>query len=322
MIVDYFGVFDDVAKALEFDDNSVQQVITNISQLKNNFIKAIETCLNYFPNVDRDIANFEALMQAQECIDTNEKGDAFASDYSYLSRHWEAISPDPILNDYEHDYKWLTQVYQSVQPVKETGRLIWHVLGEKTLQLIHKNIHADTILGDMEKVIVNADVLEEFVRTNDPKKIKEVEIEISKRLAKQGDNPKFKALGERLQKIKEQAEQGIINSIEFLKYLIKLAEDLLKAEKEETTIEEQKNAKTALTELFQDVKKEKTPKIVENIVNDIDKIVSSIRFDLWQNTTKGQRLVKQALKSVMFKYKLHNDEDLFDKTYKYIEQYY
>jgi len=322
LIVDYFGVFDDVAKALEFDDNSVQQVITNISQLKGKFQKAIETCLNYFPNVDRDVANFDALMKAQECIDTNEKRDAFASDYSFLSRHWEAISPDPFLNEFEHDYKWLTQIYQSVQPVKETGRLIWHALGAKTLALIHKNIHAETILGDMEKVVVNADVLEEFVRTNDPKKIKQVEIEISKRIAKHGNNPKFKALGERLQKIKEQAEQGIINSIEFLKYLIKLAEDLLKAEKEETTEQEQKTAKSALRELFQSVKTDKTPKIIENIVTDIDSIVKIVRFDLWQNTTKGQREVKKALRETLLKYTLHSDQDLFEKTYKYIEQYY
>lgn len=322
LIVDYFGVFDDVAKALEFDDNSVQQVITNISQLKNKLKIAMETCLNYFPDVDRDVANFDALMQAQECIDTNEKRDAFASDYSYLSRHWEAISPDPFLNDYEHDYKWLTQIYQSVQPVKETGRLIWHALGAKTLALIHENIHAEKILGDMEKVVVNADVLEEFVRNPNEKKIKQVEIEISKRIAKHGNNPKFKALGERLQKIKEQAEQGIINSIEFLKYLIKLAEDLLKTEREETTEQEQKSAKSALTELFQDVKTEKTPKIVENIVNDIDKIVNAKRFDLWQNTTKGQRLIRQALRKTLLKYKLHRDDDLFEKAYKYIEQYY
>jgi len=322
LIVDYFGVFDDVAKALEFDDDSIQKVITNISQLKHKFQKTIETCLSYFPEIDRNIVDYETLMAAVECLKDNEQRDAFAADYSFLSRHWEAISPDKFLNKFEHDYKWLTQVYQTVRPTNNIGQLIWHTLGAKTLQLIHKNIHAEGIVTDMEKVVVNADILDEFIRTRDPKKLKEVEIEISKRIAKHIDKPVFKALGERFQKIKEQAEQGIINSIEFLKYLIKLAEDLRIAEKEETTKEEQKSAKSALTELFQDIKTEKTPKIIENIVNDIDKIVKVVRFDLWQNTTGGQKLVKKHLKEILFKYKLHNDEDLFAKAYKYIEQYY
>lgn len=322
LIVDYFGVFDDVAKALDFDEKSVQKVITNISQLKNNLKKAMDDCLAYFPEVDRDVANYEALLQAQECINTNEKRDKFAADYSYLARHWEAISPDPFLNSFEHDYKWLSNIYQSVKPSNETGRLIWHTLGVKTVQLIHKNIHVNNVVDDLETVVVNADILEEFIRNKDPKKIKKVEIEIKKRLDKYKNNPAFIELSERLQKLKEQAEQGLINSIQFLKYLIKIAEDLLKAEKEESTKQEQKTAKTALTELFQEVKTAKTPKIVENIVNDIDEIVRIVRFEGWQNTTKGQREVKQALRKTLLRYQLHNDQELFDRAYKYIEQYY
>lgn len=175
---------------------------------------------------------------------------------------------------------------------------------------------------DLETVVVNADVLEEFIKNKDPKKVKEIEIEISKRIARHQNNPQFIALSERLQKLKEQAEQGVINSIEFLKYLIKIAEDLLKAEKEETTRDEQKTAKAALTELFKEVKTANTPRIVENIVNDIDKIVGVVRLDGWQNTTKGQREVKQALRKTLFHYKLHNDQELFERAYKYIEQYY
>ena len=32
-IVDYFGVFDDAAKALQFDEKSIQKVITNLKVL-------------------------------------------------------------------------------------------------------------------------------------------------------------------------------------------------------------------------------------------------------------------------------------------------
>lgn len=34
-IVDYFGVFDDAAKALQFDEESIKQVISNMSELRD-----------------------------------------------------------------------------------------------------------------------------------------------------------------------------------------------------------------------------------------------------------------------------------------------
>jgi len=47
-----------------------------------------------------------------------------------------------------------------------------------------------------------------------------------------------------------------------------------------------------------------------------------VRFDGWQNTHAGEREVKQALRKVLFKYKLHQDQELFDRAYGYIKQYY
>ena len=65
-----------------------------------------------------------------------------------------------------------------------------------------------------------------------------------------------------------------------------------------------------------------TPVIVERIVKDIDDIVKIVRFDGWQTTVAGKREVKKALRSVVsVKYKI-KDQELFDKAYSYIEQYY
>jgi hypothetical protein len=42
----------------------------------------------------------------------------------------------------------------------------------------------------------------------------------------------------------------------------------------------------------------------------------------WKNTSQGDREVQQALRRTLLKYKLHTDQDLFDKAYSYIRQYY
>jgi type I restriction enzyme, R subunit len=82
----------------------------------------LQKCLAYFAGVDRSVSGYQGLMAAQDCLPNNEVRDAFAGDYSLLSRLWEAISPDPVLAEYEHDYRWLSQVYVSVQPTSGEER--------------------------------------------------------------------------------------------------------------------------------------------------------------------------------------------------------
>ncbi len=41
-----------------------------------------------------------------------------------------------------------------------------------------------------------------------------------------------------------------------------------------------------------------------------------------QQTIAGDREVRQALRKTLFKYKLHQEQDLFDRAYEYIKQYY
>jgi hypothetical protein len=47
-----------------------------------------------------------------------------------------------------------------------------------------------------------------------------------------------------------------------------------------------------------------------------------VRFPDWQHTSQGERLVQKELRRTLLKYKLHTDQDLFDKAYGYIRQYY
>jgi len=104
--------------------------------------------------------------------------------------------------------------------------------------------------------------------------------------------------------------------------LLELAKEAAQAEKEVVPQDEVDKGIAVLTDLFINVKNKATPIIVESIVKDIDDIVKIVRFDGWQNTTTGRQEVKKALRSfVWIKYKF-KDIDVFDKAYKYIEQYY
>jgi type I restriction enzyme R subunit len=132
----------------------------------------------------------------------------------------------------------------------------------------------------------------------------------------------FVALGERMEQLRQRHEQGLLTSLAFLKDLIALARDIVEAEKAAPTEEPEDRGKAALTELFEGVRNGNTPVMVERIVTDIDEIVRIVRFPGWQQTTAGDREVRRALRKTLLKYKLHQDQDLFDRAYGYIAQYY
>jgi type I restriction enzyme, R subunit len=322
LIIDYLGVFDDVAVALDFDEKSMRKVISGLDDLRGQLPGAVDRCLRHFPGVDRTIEGYEGLIAAQECLPDNEKGDAFASDYSVLARLWEALSPDDCLQPYIEEYRWLTQVYESVKPPSGHGKLLWYALGAKTIKLIHENIHVEAVRDDLDTLVMDADVLAEILELQDPRKSQELEMKISARLRKHKDIPKFIELGRRLEELKERHEQGLLVNLAFIKQLLEIAREVVEAEKEVETTEEQDQGKAALTELFNEVRNTNTSVMVERIVNDIDQIVRIVRSPGWQQTIAGDREVKQALRRTLLKYKLHQEQELFDRAYAYIKQYY
>jgi type I restriction enzyme R subunit len=322
LIIDYLGVFDDVAKALEFDEKGVKDVAGKLAEVKEHIATAMQKCLAFFPGVDRTLAGYEGLMAAQDCLPNNNVRDAFAAEYSVLGKLWEAVSPDPVLLPFEADYRWLTQVYVSVQPTSGTGKLIWHALGAKTIALIHENVHVEAVRDDLDTLVMDADLLEAVLVSDPRKKAKEVEFKLTARLRKHMGNPRFKALSERLEALRERHAQGLLQSIDFLKELLSLAHDLVAAENDTPAEEDEDRGKAALTELFQQVRTESTPVMVERVVADIDEIVRLVRFPGWQQTSAGEREVRSALRKSLLKYKLHQDQELFEKAYGYVKQYY
>ncbi len=164
---------------------------------------------------------------------------------------------------------------------------------------------------------------EYHINAQDPrKKARELELKIAARLRGHMDNPRYRKLSERLEKLKEQHEAGQLRSIAFLKALLDLARDLVNAEKEVPAAEDEDRGKAALTELFQQTRTAETPVVVERIVDDIDDIVRKIRFEGWQATEGGKREVRKTLRRTLAKYKLHKDEELFEKAYGYMRKYY
>jgi type I restriction enzyme R subunit len=321
-IVDYFGVFDDAAKALEFDEESVAKMISNLSVLRDELPQAMLNALSHFEGVDRSIEGFEGLEAAQNAINTDDKKDTFARDYKHLSKLWESLSPDNILDLHITDYRWLSQVFVSVKPASDDiGKLLWFSLGAQTTQLIHDNIHVGSV-HQLDEFVLDADVIQDIFENPNSGQVKDLEKVLVKRFQKHAGNPVFKSLSERLEALRDKAEQGLITSIEFVKELCKIAKETVQAEKEAEADLSEKTPQAALTELFAELRTEETPAVVERIVSDIDAIVRVVSFPGWQKSAQGAREVQKSLRKTLLKYQLHKDQVLFERAYGYIEEYY
>ena len=324
LIVDYVGIFDDVAKALSFDAETVEKIISNIESVKSKVPELVAACISFFPGVDRTRDDWEGLVAAQDCLPNDDMKDKFGAQYRVLNRVWNALSPDSCLNPFKADYKWLSKVYDSIRPTDERGKLIWAALGPKTIQLVHENISVESVETDEEVLAMDAEIIQKFIE-GDPdaeKKRRKIEIDLAAIIRKHPDDPRFIALGARMEKLREEHEAGLLTSMEFLKALLELAKDVAQVEKEVVPEDEVDKGKAALTALFQNVKNDSTPIIVERIVNDIDGIVRIVRFPGWQNTSTGRKEVSKNLRDViMRKYRI-KDQEVFSKAYSYVEQYY
>ncbi len=328
LIVDYIGIFDDVAKALFFDSESVEKVISNIESVKGKVPEMVEACISFFPGVDRTRDDWEGLVAAQECLPDDETKDRFGAHYRALNRVWNALSPDACLNPYKSEYKWLSKVYDSIRPTDERGRLIWAALGPKTLQLVHENISVESVVKDEDVIEMDAQIIEKFISgdTSTGKKKRKLEIDLAAIILAHPNDPRFVSLGERMEKLREEHEAGLLTSIQFLKALLALAKEAVQIMKQQPPEPDGNDpfakGKAALTELFQSVRNANTPVIVERIVNDIDGIVKIVRFPGWQNTSTGRTEISRNLRDViMRKYRI-KDPDVFAKAYGYVEQYY
>ena len=140
------------------------------------------------------------------------------------------------------------------------------------------------------------------------------ETELARAEGKLG-NPAFVELGQRLNALREKYAQAQQASLEFLQELFELARDTVAAEKAAAEIPREERGRAALTELFESL-------IVENVVDEVDEVVRAVRFDGWQDTRDGDRLVQRELRKTLYiKFKIR-DNDVFERALGYVREYY
>ena len=344
LIVDYVGLGDEIARSLRAaDPERGGRRPVDVDGLLAELELAFEQALGRFDGIDRSSGTFETLMAAQQRLAPGEPRAEFARDFTLVEGLWEFLHPNAALESRRADYRWLAQVYESVQPTGVSDELLWHRLGAKTLALVHGHMSDIKVTGTgLDEVIVDAETIEALRQlalpgTNVPppdqgtltvgEALETIEARLRRRM--EGSTHRYWVeLSERLERLRRSQLDRAEASVEFLREILELARQVTVAERAEdeggadalALLPDPKLG--ALTQILREYSPPDVPVIVEEVVRDIDEIVRQASFTGWQESQPGDREVRNQLRLVLKSKGLPVTGELFDRAYAYIRENY
>ena len=358
LIVDYVGLGKQIAEAMRVPRKDGEREPLDTARLVEELVDTLTAVLGPFGGIDRSKATFVELSAAQALIPPGAARDEFARGFLKVHALWELLWPDENLVEHRSDYRWVAKVYASVQPSENPDALLWLRLGAKTLSLINEHVIAVEVRkGVTDNITIDEETLQalrEMGFEPDPdaeeggeskpepepptpdELIESIEQRIEKRLNDDPDNARYKSLATRLDQLRQMQLVEAADSVEFLKKLLEVAKDVVAADNEDAEAGaagegDGPEAQTsllpeerigALTLIFNEYKPDVTPDIVENVVHEMDAVVSAARFTNWQTSREGTRLVKTEVRRALKKFGLPANNGLFDRAYDYVAEHY
>lgn len=160
LLVDYVGIFEDLQKALAFDQAAISKALIDLAQLKQQFADLLVASEGMSAPVEPNTVAGRDERIIEYFFD-QERRDAFRQQFKALQTAYEIISPDPFLYDYLKRYGLVAQihtvVYNYFNPEAEKRR-IRHELLQKTDKLIRENVELVSLASPLPLYPINKDI--------------------------------------------------------------------------------------------------------------------------------------------------------------------
>ena len=139
VVVDYFGVFTDLQKALNFDENIREESLIDWDALRGVIPGEVARCMELFTGITIEDTR-ECLLAALRRLRDPDAAKTFEQNFQSLERLWEAVAPDPVLYPHRFEYNWLCGIYLAHRRRQRgTGGATYGELSAKTRELIEEN---------------------------------------------------------------------------------------------------------------------------------------------------------------------------------------
>lgn len=227
LILDYFGVFENLNDALNYDKNELGEVAFPFQKFHEMFKDNMKQIMDLFTGIPRDGSHQSAIQALIMLNDDDEKRDAFERLFRNVRILYETLQPDEFLRPYIEDYEWLCKFYMLYRKKfhpKEHFE-ITDEDGAKTRQLIREHVDVKEIEDEFPSYKLDEDYLTKIKDVDPNAKALDIEAmldaEIRIRLDEDED---VRPLSERLKRIIDQKRAGTLAGIALLEEL----EDLTK----------------------------------------------------------------------------------------------
>jgi len=206
IVVDYFGVFTDLDKALNFDDSVREESLIDWDALRLAVPDELARCMEFFTGIAVTDSR-EALLSALRRVHDAESARSFEQSFKTLERLWEAVSPDPCLYPHRRDYAWLCAVYIAHRRRQRGSKDTYGVLSAKTRQLIEENTTFVDIAESLPVFKIDKDYVTSLAPLPSPAdKAAALEAMLTAELAEDDAGLVYQQLGDRLRRIKERKD--------------------------------------------------------------------------------------------------------------------
>ena len=232
IVVDYFGVFADLEKALNFDENVREESLIDWERLRETVPGEISRCMETFEGIAIEDTR-ECLLSALRRLRDSETAKSFEQNYKSLERLWEAVSPDPCLYPHRYQYNWLCGIYVAHQRRLRESRDTYGELSAKTKALIEQHTTFVEMAQSLPILKIDHDYagkLDELPTPAD--KAAALEAMLTAELTEDEPTFLYRLLGERLQQIKERQDAGDEATANRLRELEDIAAEAASAKQE------------------------------------------------------------------------------------------
>jgi type I restriction enzyme, R subunit len=208
VVVDYFGVFTNLEKALNFDESVREESLIDWGALRETVPIEVSRCMELFDGIE--IADTrECLLAALRRLRDPEAAKNFEHNFRSLERLWEAVAPDPCLYPHRYQYNWLCGIYVAHRRRQRGSKDTYGELSAKTRQLIQENTTFIDIAESLPVFKIDQNYTSKLDELPTPAdKAAALEAILTAELSEDDPGFVYRELGERLQRIKETKDAG------------------------------------------------------------------------------------------------------------------
>ncbi len=160
LLVDYVGIFEDLQKALAFDQAAISKALIDLNRLKEQFVEGLVKLEYMLAPLDLDTVAGRDERIIEYFFDQARR-DEFRQQFKALQTAYEVISPDPFLRDYLFRYALIAQVhtvvYRYFDPEAQQRAIRFDLL-QKTDQLIRQNVELVSLASPLPLYPINKDI--------------------------------------------------------------------------------------------------------------------------------------------------------------------